>query len=64
MIAAYRKLIVAVLGVAALLLTKYIGQDYLTPHVETIADMLIGLLTAFGVWGVKNDAAKKTEPPV
>ena len=51
---AYRKLIVAVAGVAAMLANRYYGidPDVLEP---ALVDATIGALTAAGVWRVKND---------
>ena len=52
---AYRKLIAAVLGVGSLLLVQHTGID-LTEQVVLLEEVIIGTLTALGVWAVPNDA--------
>lgn len=49
----YRKLIVAVLGAALIALDDLFGFS-LAYNAEQIVDILIPVLTAFGVWGVPN----------
>jgi hypothetical protein len=56
----YKKLIVAVLGVAALLLNKYVGID-IGPHSDVIADALVAVLTAFGVFAATNAKPDETK---
>lgn len=58
-ISAYRKVIAAVVGLALLMLNKYVGIDLLGME-TTLVDAIITALTAIGVWAVPN--AEK--PPV
>ena len=51
---AYRKLIVAVVGLALMLLHRHLGID-LTGQESAIVDMVIAGLTAAGVWHFKNE---------
>lgn len=52
----YRKLIVAVVGVGLMLLNQHIGLD-LTSNETAIVDIVIGALTAAGVYAVPNEQA-------
>lgn len=56
---AYRKLIVAIVGVIVLLAQQHFGLD-LEQHAELIVGGIIAALTALGVWGVKNDPGSGT----
>ena len=55
----YRKLIAALIGVAAIVLgPEFLGmttEEGLSSNVETVVEGIFGLLTALGVWGAKND---------
>ena len=51
---AYRKLIAAVLGVGSLLLVQHTGID-LTQQAVLLEELIVGVLTAVGVWAVPND---------
>lgn len=53
---AYRKLIVAVVGVGLMLLADNVGID-LSAQESAIVEMIIGGLTAAGVWAVPNETA-------
>jgi uncharacterized membrane protein YwaF len=55
--AEYSKLIVAIVGVVVMLVNRYLGIDlgFIAP---AIVDAVIGGLTAFGVWAVKNEPPK------
>lgn len=54
MFAHIRKLIVALVGIALLLVHQHFGLD-LSDHAETIVAVIIGLGTAWGVWAVPNE---------
>jgi|TARA_R100001143_G_C3230272_1_gene74379 uncharacterized membrane protein len=49
----YRKLIVAVVGLALLLANDHMGLS-LPGTAEGITEMVVSAATAFGVWGVAN----------
>ena len=49
----YRKLIVAVVGLALLLANEHLGLN-LPGTAEGITTMVVSAGTAFGVWGVSN----------
>ena len=49
----YRKLIAAIIGVALMLLHRYLGVD-LSGMEPAIIDTVIAVLTAIGVWAVPN----------
>lgn len=51
--AVYKKLIVAVIGLAIFLVNKYFGFD-LGAQEAVLVDGVIALLTAVGVWKVEN----------
>lgn len=51
---AYRKLIVAIVGLAIMLAHRHLGLD-LSGQEEMIVDMVIAALTAVGVWGLPNE---------
>ena len=53
----YRKLVVAVVGVGLMLLNRHVGID-LSGQEQTLVDLIIGGLTAAGVWGMKNDPSE------
>lgn len=53
---AYKKLIVAVVGVAVMLLARHTGLD-LTDQAAMIVDVVIGALTAAGVYQFENETA-------
>ena len=49
----YRKLIAAAVGVVAILFgPQFLG---LAENTEQLTQMILGLLTALGVWGVPNE---------
>lgn len=50
---AYNKLIVTLVGVALLLLNRHTGVD-LSADAALIADLVIGILTAAGVYATPN----------
>ncbi len=50
---AYRKLIVAVVGIAIMLISKYFGIDATVMEPQFV-EAIIGVLTAAGVWKVSN----------
>lgn len=50
----YRKLIAAAVGVGVMLLATHVGID-LTAQEESIVQIIIGGLTAAGVWAVPNE---------
>lgn len=54
MLVQIRKLIVAVIGLAAILLNQHLGVD-LTGMTDQAADAIISVLTALGVWAIPND---------
>lgn len=54
---AYRKLIVAVVGVLILLLSRHTGID-LSAQEQLLVDAVVGGLTAFGVWRAPNDPTR------
>ena len=58
MTAAYRKLIVAVVGLGLLILNRELGID-LSAQESTLVDMIIAALTALGVWGLPNQTETK-----
>ncbi len=53
----YRKLLMASVGLFALILNDVFGISALVGMEEVIGSGLVALLTAFGVWGVSNDPA-------
>jgi hypothetical protein len=57
----YRKLIAAIIGVALMLLHRYLGVD-LSGMEPAIIDTVIALLTAFGVWAVPNAPPEGEKP--
>lgn len=56
LISAYKKLIVAVVGLAVLLVNKHFGFD-LGAQEALLVDGVIAALTAAGVWKVENTPA-------
>lgn len=57
----YRKLIAAVVGVIAMILGPAVlgitpGEEFFGIGQETVVTAVIGIGTALGVWGAKNDA--------
>lgn len=50
----YRKLVAAVVGLALLVLNRFVGLD-LADQEQVIVDTVISIGTAIGVWGVKNE---------
>lgn len=57
----YRKLIAAVVGVIAMILGPTVlgitpGEEFFGIGQETVVTAVIGIGTALGVWGAKNDA--------
>lgn len=56
MLAQIRKLIVAVLGLLAILLNQHLGVD-VTGMTDQAADAVISVLTAIGVWWIPNQTA-------
>lgn len=53
----YKKLIPAILGVALLIILKYLGIE-LPGLSAVVLDWLIGAATVFGVYQVRNDPPK------
>ena len=51
---AYRKLVIAIVGLAIMLAHRHLGLD-LSGQEEMIVDMVIAGLTAVGVWGLPNE---------
>ncbi len=51
----YAKLLMASVGLFALILNDVFGISALVGMEEVIGNGLIALLTAFGVWGVANE---------
>ncbi len=51
---AYRKLIVAIVGVSAMLITRYVWIDS-TPIIPQIVEAIIGALMTFGIWKAENE---------
>lgn len=49
----YRKLIVAVVGLAIMLLHRHVGID-LAAQEAVLVDLIVAGLTAAGVWGFAN----------
>jgi hypothetical protein len=58
----YRKLIAAIIGVALMLLHRYLGVD-LSGMEPAIIDTVIALLTAVGVWAVPNTPPDEQKLP-
>lgn len=57
-ILAYKKAIAAAVGVIALLANRWLGADILPPEVEpVITDIIIGVLTVWGVYQARNKTA-------
>ena len=54
MLSHIRKLIVAIVGIALLLVHQHFGLD-LSDQAETIVSVVIGLLTAIGVYQLPNE---------
>ena len=52
----YRKLIAAGIGVGLMVLHRELGIDF-THNQAMLVDMVIAILTAAGVWGLRNDPA-------
>lgn len=58
----YRKLVAAAVGVVAILLGPTVfgitpGEEFFGIGQDKVTQGVIGILTALGVWGAKNDAA-------
>lgn len=54
----YRKLIVALLGAALMIVQQFYPLDFLVGvSADQALDAVIPLLTAFGVWAVPNETA-------
>ena len=51
---AYRKLIVAIIGVAVMLANQKWGFTIAVGVEETLANLILGVLTTLGVFGVAN----------
>lgn len=56
----YRKLVAAIVGVVAMILGPAVlgvtpGEEFFGIGQETVVTAVVGILTALGVWGVKND---------
>ena len=54
--AAYRKLIVAIVGVIIMIVQRQLGLD-LSGQEQALVDLIIGGLTAAGVWRFSNETA-------
>jgi hypothetical protein len=50
----YRKLVAGVVGVVLLIVNRYVGLD-LSGQEQMLVDGVIGLGTAIGIWGAKNE---------
>lgn len=57
----YRKLIAAVVGIVAMVLNDFFDVSVLLGIEETIINLIIGALTAWGVWGFKNEVPSPEE---
>ena len=53
----YRKLVAAVVGIAAMVLNDFFDVSLLIGMEETVANLILGALTTWGVWGVKNEVS-------
>lgn len=51
----YRKLVAAVVGLAAMVLQDFFGISILIGIEETLINLIIGALTTWGVWGFSNE---------
>ena len=51
----YRKLIIGIVGLVAMVADTFFGFSALIGLEDTIVQGIIGVLTAFGIWGFKNE---------
>ena len=57
----YRKLIAAIVGMFAMVVLQLTGTD-MTDDLPILEEALIAILTAFGVWGLRNDEPQAPQP--